>query len=250
MGGLFFFFRFFHYPFGCTTPSATRCGTCNFFWAQVFFCSRRGKERRPSELLLSPSLFSFLSLSFSFSLSPSPSPSPPNIYQKKKKKKKKKKTGKENFQQPHLRRQPRRQPQAQRVRHPKVRRVLAPQRLEVQRQADRAPAVHLGRLAVERRDADLRGRGRVGRRGLELEGELVAEEVVDVPAGARPLVRVCFDFRGRKGGRERIFFVSGGDWVEKREAGGRRHKTFSFFSLFSLSLFRSFFLPWSRPCPP
>ena len=77
-----------------------------------------------------------------------------------------------------------------------MRRVPAPERLEVQRQADRAAAVHLGRLAVERRDADLGRRRRVGRGRLELEGELVAEEVVDVPAGAGPLALLFFCFGG------------------------------------------------------
>lgn len=68
------------------------------------------------------------------------------------------------------------------MRHPEMRRVLAPERLEMQRQADRASSVHLRGLAVELRDPDLRSRRRVRRGRLELEGELVAEEVVDVPA--------------------------------------------------------------------
>ena len=70
------------------------------------------------------------------------------------------------------------------MRDAKVRRVLAPQRLEVQREADRPPSIHLCGLAVEGGDSYFRCRGGVGGRRLELKGEFVAEEFVDVPAGA------------------------------------------------------------------
>ena len=84
----------------------------------------------------------------------------------------------------YLRCQPRRQPQAQSVRKAEVRRVLRPERLEMDRQTDRPSAVHFRRLPIEHGDPDLGRRRRVGGREVELEGELVAEEVMDVPAGA------------------------------------------------------------------
>ncbi len=65
--------------------------------------------------------------------------------------------------------------------------VLGPQRLEVHREADGAAAVHLGGLAVQLGYADLRRGRRVRRRDVELERELVPQQVVHVPALARPV---------------------------------------------------------------
>lgn len=100
------------------------------------------------------------------------------------KRKEKKKKKKISSSLSHLRSQPRRQPQAQRVRHPEMRRVLRPQRLEVQRQTDRPPAVHLCGLPIQNRNPDFGSCRWISGRCLELERELVAEEVVDVPADA------------------------------------------------------------------
>ncbi len=65
--------------------------------------------------------------------------------------------------------------------------VFGPQRLEVHCEADGAAAVHLGGLAVQLGYADLRRGRRVRRRDVELESELVPQQVVHVPALARPV---------------------------------------------------------------
>jgi len=85
-----------------------------------------------------------------------------------------------------LRREPRREAEAQRVRDPEPRAVLSPQRLEVHGEADLPSPVHLVGLAVEGGELDLGGDLGVGDGDVELERELVAAEVVDVPAGALP----------------------------------------------------------------
>ena len=65
--------------------------------------------------------------------------------------------------------------------------VFSPERLEVHSEADLAAAVHLGRLAVQLRDLDLRRGGRVRGRHVEFEVELVFEQLVHVPALAEPV---------------------------------------------------------------
>lgn len=69
---------------------------------------------------------------------------------------------------------------------PEPRAVLRPQRLEVHGEADLPSPVHLVGLAVEGGELNLRGDLRIGDGDVELEGKLVAAEVVDVPAGALP----------------------------------------------------------------
>lgn len=56
-----------------------------------------------------------------------------------------------------------------------------PQRLKVDGQADLAPPVHLGGLALQLRQLDLRGSSWVGGGGVKAKVELVLHEVVDVP---------------------------------------------------------------------
>lgn len=60
------------------------------------------------------------------------------------------------------------------MRNPKVRLIFRPQRLEVDREADLATTVHLGRLAVQLRQFDLRRGGRIGYRNLELQVKLIS----------------------------------------------------------------------------
>ena len=83
-------------------------------------------------------------------------------------------------------REPGAEAQAERVCQAEVRGVLGPERLKVYRQADLPAAVHLGRLTLQLRKLQLGGGGRVRRRDLELEVELVFQEVVHVPALALP----------------------------------------------------------------
>lgn len=77
--------------------------------------------------------------------------------------------------------------QGERVGDAEARGVAGPERVEMQGLADAPAAVHLGREAVELRQAQLwRGR-RVGGGDVELEVELVAHVVIVVPAGTGPV---------------------------------------------------------------
>ena len=69
--------------------------------------------------------------------------------------------------------------------------VASPQRLEVIGHADLAAAVHLGRLAVQLGYGDLGRRRRICHGHVELDGELVLEQLVHVPALAEPLGAVA-----------------------------------------------------------
>jgi len=73
------------------------------------------------------------------------------------------------------------------MRHSKPRAVFGPQWLEVHGEADGAPPVHLGRLALQLRDADLRGGGRVRGGDVKCKIKFKALQVVHIPALAAPL---------------------------------------------------------------
>jgi hypothetical protein len=60
--------------------------------------------------------------------------------------------------------------------------VLGPERLEVYGEADLASPVHLGCLALQLRQFNLRSHGRVGGGHVKAEVKLVLDEVVHVPA--------------------------------------------------------------------
>jgi hypothetical protein len=53
----------------------------------------------------------------------------------------------------------------------KMRRVLGPEWLEVDGEADLAAAIHLGGLSLQLWDLNLRGSGRVGGRDVKLRGQ-------------------------------------------------------------------------------
>ena len=61
-------------------------------------------------------------------------------------------------------------------------RVLCPEWLEVNREADLAPAVHFGGLAVQLGQLYFGRRGGVGGGDLKLPVKFVFDQVVDVPA--------------------------------------------------------------------
>ena len=68
--------------------------------------------------------------------------------------------------------------------------ILCPQRLEMDSQADCAASVHLGSLAFQLWNLDLRRCCWVGRWDIKFEVKFIFLKVVDVPAFSRPVSAV------------------------------------------------------------